>query len=75
VVVIVERTGDLLTSACLALGHGVNTLGSMGAGIAVEFRRRWPAMYDAYREPCRSGALQPGGIFVGVDKLGGGVGG
>ena len=61
---IVERAGDLFTSECLALGHGVNTLGSMGAGIAVEFRRRWPAMYDAYRAECRSGRLQPGGIFV-----------
>ena len=61
---IVERTGDLFSTECPALGHGVNTLGSMGAGIAVEFRRRWPAMYDAYREECRSGRLQPGGIFV-----------
>jgi O-acetyl-ADP-ribose deacetylase (regulator of RNase III) len=61
---IVERTGDLFTSDCPALGHGVNTLGSMGAGIAVEFRRRWPAMYDAYRAECRSGRLQPGGVFV-----------
>ena len=58
---IVERTGDLFTSDCPALGHGVNTL---GAGIAVEFRRRWPALYEAYREACRSGRLQPGGIFV-----------
>ena len=46
------------------IGHGVNTLGSMGAGIAVEFRRRWPAMYQVYVEECRSGRLQPGGIFV-----------
>jgi hypothetical protein len=36
----------------------------MGAGIAVEFRRRWPAMYQGYVEVCRSGRLQPGGIFV-----------
>ena len=26
---IVERTGDLVTSDCPGLGHGVNTLGSM----------------------------------------------
>ena len=58
------RTGDLFSSACPALGHGVNTLGRMGAGIAVEFRRRWPAMYDAYVEECRSGRLRPGEIFV-----------
>ena len=61
---IVERTGDLFSTECPALGHGVNTLGSMGAGIAVEFRRRWPAMYDAYRAECRSGRLQRGSIFV-----------
>ena len=61
---IVERTGDLFTTECPALGHGVNTLGSMGAGIAVEVRRRWPAMYTAYREECQSARLQPGGIFV-----------
>jgi O-acetyl-ADP-ribose deacetylase (regulator of RNase III) len=61
---IVERTGDLFTSECQALGLGVNTLGSMAAGIAVESRRRWPAMYDAYRMECQSGRLQPGGVFV-----------
>jgi len=61
---LVYRTGDLFSSTCPALGHGVNTLGRMGAGIAVEFRRRWPAMYDAYVEACRSGRLRPGGIFV-----------
>jgi len=43
---------------------GVNTLGRMGAGIAVEFRRRWPTMYDAYAEACQWGCLRPGGIFV-----------
>jgi O-acetyl-ADP-ribose deacetylase (regulator of RNase III) len=61
---LVSRTGDLFSSTCPALAHGVNTLGRMGAGIAVEFRRRWPAMYDAYVAECRSGRLRPGGIFV-----------
>jgi len=36
----------------------------MGAGIAVEFARRWPAMAAAYRQACRFGQLQPGGLFV-----------
>jgi len=61
---IVERTGDLFSSDCPALRHGVDAFGSMGAGIAVEFRRRWPAMAEAYRQACRAGQLQPGGIFV-----------
>jgi len=60
----VERVGDAFSSDCPALGHGVNTLGVMGAGIAVQFRQRWPAMYPAYRQACPSGQLQPGGLFV-----------
>jgi len=43
----------------------------MGAGIAVEFRRRWPNMYAEYRRLCRSGELQPGGIqvFQALDRI------
>ena len=59
-----EQRGDLLGSGLQAVGHGVNTVGAMGAGIAVQFRRRWPAMYDQYREECRSGHLKPGSVFV-----------
>ncbi len=36
----------------------------MGKGIAVEFRRRWPEMYEAYRESCRRGDFTPGDVFV-----------
>lgn len=57
---VTQHVGDLFTSTAPALGHGVNTKGVMGAGIAVEFRRRYPQMYDHYRETCRRGALQPG---------------
>lgn len=44
-----------------ALAQGVNAQGLMGAGIAVPFRRRWPAMYVEYREECtRFPTLVPG---------------
>jgi O-acetyl-ADP-ribose deacetylase (regulator of RNase III) len=59
------RIGDLFEDASLsALAHGCNCAGSMGRGIAVEFRRRWPAMYQAYRRECREGRFRPGGVFV-----------
>lgn len=32
-----------------ALGHGCNCAGSMGAGIAVGFKERYPAMFEEYR--------------------------
>lgn len=37
-----------------ALAQGVNCQGLMGAGIAVEFKRRWPAMYEDYQRRCKT---------------------
>jgi O-acetyl-ADP-ribose deacetylase (regulator of RNase III) len=55
--------GDLFTLDLPALGHGVNCVGSMRGGIAVEFRRRWPRMHAAYQDLCAAGDLQPGDVF------------
>jgi O-acetyl-ADP-ribose deacetylase (regulator of RNase III) len=59
-----EIQGDLFTSDAPAIGHGVNCRGVMGAGIAVAFREKYPAMYRHYRKMCDAGELQPGGIFA-----------
>ncbi len=49
-------TGDLFAEehAAGALAHGCNCQGSMGAGVAVGFRTRYPAMFERYREMCRA---------------------
>lgn len=62
-------TGDLFTTPDLdALAHGVNCKGAMGAGIAVEFKKRWPEMARKYRTQCygntRGGPLKPGGFYA-----------
>jgi O-acetyl-ADP-ribose deacetylase (regulator of RNase III) len=57
-------TGDLFDLGLPAVGHGCNCVGAMGAGIAVEFRRRFPAMYEEYRRRCRQGGLRLGEVFV-----------
>jgi O-acetyl-ADP-ribose deacetylase (regulator of RNase III) len=46
--------GDLFDPAHKfnALAQGVNTKGVMGAGIAVAFRERFPAMYAEYQQWC-----------------------
>jgi O-acetyl-ADP-ribose deacetylase (regulator of RNase III) len=60
-----QRQGDLFADKTIsALAHGCNCAGSMGRGIAVEFRKRWPAMYDAYRAECKAGRFRPGTVFV-----------
>lgn len=61
-------TGDLFVnrSGAAALAHGCNCKGSMGAGIAVGFRERYPAMYEEYRRRCKSEPRQfnPGDVFL-----------
>ena len=59
-----EVTGDLFASDLPALAHGCNCRGVMGAGIARQFAKRWPAMYDEYRKWCRTGQLIPGRIMT-----------
>lgn len=56
--------GDLMLSRAQVLAHGVNCRGSMGAGIAVAFKRRFPAMFQEYRRHCQKGILTPGGLFL-----------
>jgi O-acetyl-ADP-ribose deacetylase (regulator of RNase III) len=61
---ITYRTGDLFASGLPAIAHGVNCQGVMGAGIAAQFRRRWPDMYEAYRKQCgQFGGLIPGDVI------------
>ena len=57
-------SGDLFLSGAQTLAHGVSCRGRMGAGIAVEFKRQHPVMFQEYRRRCRAGGLQPGEIFL-----------
>lgn len=59
----VSRQGDLFTSEADAIGHGVNCRGLMGAGIALQFRSRYPDMYYEYKKLCVEDLLKPGQIY------------
>src|SRR5687767_13275409 len=41
-----------------ALAHGCNRAGSMGAGIAVGFKDRYPEMFEEYRRLCSARAAR-----------------
>lgn len=63
-----HRTGDLFAQPDLAaLAHGCNCAGAMGAGIAVQFKKRWPAMYAEYKRRCADGRFTPGDVFAWED--------
>jgi O-acetyl-ADP-ribose deacetylase (regulator of RNase III) len=56
--------GDLFATPGLhAFAHGCNCAGAMGAGVAIEFRRRWPRMYDEYVARCADGRFALGDVF------------
>ena len=52
--------GDLFASRCEALVNPVNCVGVMGKGLALQFRRRFPANFEAYRESCTRREVRPG---------------
>lgn len=64
----ITKHGDLFTSAAPAYGHGVNCAGVMGAGIAKQFKEKYPHNYKNYRAACLAGQLKPGQIAVNREK-------
>ena len=58
-----EVIGDLFDSDAMTLVNTVNCVGVMGKGIALEFKRRFPDMYQHCRLICQQGTLRPGQIL------------
>ena len=52
--------GDMFLTVCMAIGHGANCEGYMGAGIALEIRHRFPFAFQQYKKACQSGLFVPG---------------
>jgi O-acetyl-ADP-ribose deacetylase (regulator of RNase III) len=57
-------TGDLLASDADALVNPVNTVGTMGKGLALQFARRFPSLVPTYRAALRTGALTHGQVYL-----------
>lgn len=56
--------GNLFTSKAQTLVNTVNTVGIMGAGIALEFRLRYPAMFEKYVELCKKKQISIGKLWL-----------
>lgn len=56
--------GDIFDSPAQTLVNPVNTVGVMGAGLAAQFKRRYPAMYKHYVVNCQAGQLQIGELWL-----------
>lgn len=56
--------GSIFDSSCEYLTNTVNTVGAMGAGLALEFRLRVPEMYLLYKEKCDRGEIKIGEYWI-----------
>ena len=56
--------GNIFDQQVRAIVNPVNCVGTMGRGLALQFKARYPATYEVYRDACQRGRVQPGRIFV-----------
>lgn len=56
--------GDLFESGCEAIVNTVNTVGTMGKGLAEAFKARYPDNFEAYRLACERDDVRTGIMFV-----------
>lgn len=61
---ITEAHGNLLAADVDALVNTVNTVGVMGKGIALQFKRAYPAMFADYASAARRHELSLGRMHV-----------
>ncbi len=59
-----HTSGNIFASKAEALVNPVNCVGVMGAGLALQFKNRYPLNYKAYALACETGQLQPGNPFI-----------
>ena len=57
-------TGNLLDAEVEAVVNTVNTVGVMGKGIALQFKRAFPENFRAYERACKHGEVKLGRVFV-----------
>lgn len=56
--------GDIFESDCEALVNPVNCIGVMGAGLALQFKKRYPIYFEKYRAACRLGWVEPRFVWI-----------
>lgn len=61
---ITVRIGDIFESSAQTLVNTVNCVGVMGKGIALDFKKRFPDMYEEYAQLCKSGTVRLGQPYL-----------
>ena len=56
--------GDIFAQPADAIVNPVNCVGVMGRGLALQFKRRYPDAFLAYRRACAERRVRPGRMFM-----------
>ncbi len=58
------KKGNIFTTKCQTIVNTVNCVGVMGAGIAYEFRLRYPDMFKEYKDFCEKKLIGIGKLWI-----------
>ena len=61
---ITVHEGDLFASGAEALVNPVNCVGTMGKGLALAFKKRFPELVPLYEQACRDKRLALGKVWI-----------
>lgn len=57
-------SGNIMTSGCEALVNTVNTVGVMGKGLALQFKKEFPHNFSIYQKACLEKQLRIGALLT-----------
>ncbi|MFN7904279.1 MAG: macro domain-containing protein [Pseudobdellovibrionaceae bacterium] len=60
--------GNIFETAAQVITNTVNCAGVMGAGLALEFKNRFPKMFDDYKIRCKKNEVIPGVPYLWEDN-------
>ena len=60
--------GNIFDSEAEMLVNPVNTVGVMGKGLALEFKKRYPRMFEDYKIACNQGLFYIGQLMICTEK-------
>lgn len=55
---------DIFESKCQVLVNPINCVGVMGKGLALEFKNRYPKMFDKYKDLCDKYLIDIGRLWM-----------
>jgi O-acetyl-ADP-ribose deacetylase (regulator of RNase III) len=67
IIMITYMKGNILDSSAPVLINTVNTVGVMGKGIALQFKKAFPDNFRAYSQACKTGDIAIGKLFISKD--------